>query len=72
MREAAESGVAQLHLQDCRDEFRGGPFGAGLAVPCRRGKEEPIFPIDQRSAQSEQRCGLDECAKLRNALGTHE
>ena len=33
--QAAESGVAAFHLHDCRDEFRGGPFGAGLAAPCK-------------------------------------
>ena len=33
--QAAESGKAAFHLQDCRDEFRGGPFGAGLAAPCK-------------------------------------
>ena len=70
--QATESGVAAFHLHDCRDKFQGRPFGAGLAVPCRRGKEQPIFSIYQRSVESEQRCGFDECAKLRNALSTHE
>ena len=70
--QAAESGVAPFHLQDCRDEFWGRSFGAGLAALCRRGKEEPIFPIYQCSVESEQGCGLNERAKLRDAPRTHE
>ena len=70
--QVAEFGVAPFHLQDCRDEFWGRPFGAGLAAPCRRGKERPIFSIYQRSVESEQRCGFDERAKLRDALGTYQ
>ena len=47
--QAAEARIAPLQRDDGGDEFRGGPFGAGLAVSCGRGKEEPIFPIYQRS-----------------------
>ena len=46
-----------------------GPLGPGLR---RRAKARPIFSIYQRSVESEQSCGFDECAKLRNALSTHE
>ena len=70
--QAAKARIAPLQRDDGGDEFRGGPFGAGLAAPRRRGKEQPLFPIYQRSVESEQRCGLDKRAKLRNALGTHE
>ena len=41
--QAAEARIAPLQRDDGGDEFQGGPFGAGLAVPCGRGKEQPIL-----------------------------
>ena len=55
--QAAESGIAQFHLHDGGDEFRGGPFGAGLGVPRRKRKRA---------------VGISDLSTLRNALGTHE
>jgi len=69
---AAETRIAPLHLDDDRDEFRGRTFGTGFAAMRRRGKEQPVFPIHQGLVELEQRCRLDERAKLRNPARIHE
>ena len=43
----AEPGVAALQLNDRRDEFCRGTFGAGFAATVVGGKEQTIFAIDQ-------------------------
>ena len=64
----AETRIALLHLNDGRDEFRGRTFGAGFAAVRRRGKEQVVFPIHQGLVEFEQRCRLDERAKLGNSV----
>jgi hypothetical protein len=68
----AETRVAPLHLDDGRDEFRRRTFGTRFAAMRRRGKEQPVFPIHQGLVELEQRCRLDERAKLRNPARIHE
>ena len=69
---AAEMWIAPLHLDDGRDEFRGRTFRTGFAATRRGGKEQPVLPIHQRLVELQQRCRLDERAKLRNAARAHE
>jgi len=64
--------IAPLHLDDGRDEFRGRTFRTGFAATRRGGKEQPVLPIHQRLVELQQRCRLDERAKLRNAARAHE
>ncbi len=68
----AEPGVAALQRNDRRDEFCRGTFGAGFAATVDGGKEQTIFPIHQGFVELEQRCRLDERAKLRNPARAHE
>jgi hypothetical protein len=44
---AAELGIAPLHLDDGRDEFRGRTFGTGFAAMRRERKEQAVFAIHQ-------------------------
>jgi hypothetical protein len=68
----AKLGIAPLHLDDGRDEFRGRIFGTGLAAMRRGGKEQAVFAIHQNLVELEERCWLDQRAKLRNPARTHE
>ena len=68
----AKLGIAPLHLDDGRDEFRGRTFGTGFAAMRRGRKEQAVFPIHQGLVELEQRCRLDERAKLRNPAWAHE
>ena len=55
--QVAEARIALLQRDDGGDEFRRGPFGAGLGAPRRKRK---------RAA------GISDLSTLRNALGTHD
>ena len=48
----AESGVAQLHLDDGRDDFLCRTLRTGLASGSGGGEQAPILSIDQRLAES--------------------
>ena len=69
---AAEPWIAALQLDDRRDECCRRTFGAGLTAMVARGKEPTILPIHQGLVELEQRCRLDERAKLREPVWTHE
>ena len=68
----AEPGVAALQLNDRRDEFWRGSFGARFAATAEGGKGQTIFPIHQGFVEPEQRCRPDEHAKFWNPVGIHE
>ena len=68
----SELGVAALQLNDRRDEFRGGTFGTRFAAMRRGGKEQAVLPIYQCIVELQQRCRLDQRAKLRNPARVHE
>jgi len=72
MRTQPNLGVATLHLDDRRDEFCRGTFGAGFAATIARGKEQTIFLIHQGFVELEQRCRLNERAKFRHPARAHE
>ena len=72
MRTQPNLGIAALHLDDRRDEFCGGAFGARFAATVAGGKEQAILAIDQGLVEFEQRCRLDERAQLRNPARAHE
>ena len=72
MRTQPKLRIAPLQLDDGRDEFRGRTFGTGFAAMRRGGKEQAVFPIHQGLVELEQRCRLDERAKLRNPARAHE
>ena len=44
----AKVGIAPLHLDDGRDEFRGRTFGAGFVAMRPGRKEQAVFAIHQR------------------------
>src|SRR5262245_22529031 len=69
---AAETGIAPLHLDDGRDEFRGRTFGTGFAAMRREEEEQAVFPTHQRLVELEQRCRLDKRAKFRNPARAYE
>ena len=50
----------------------GRTFGAGFTATVAGGKEPTILPIHQGLVELEQRCRLDERAKLRNPARAHE
>jgi hypothetical protein len=68
----AETRIAPFHLYNGRDEFRGRTFGTGFAAMRRGRKEKAVFPIDQCLVEFDQRCRLDQHAKLRNSARGHE
>jgi len=68
----AKAGIARLQLNNRRDEFRGRALGAGLAVTGAGGRESAGLPLDQRAVELEQRCRLDERAKLQDSVRAHE
>ena len=69
---ATEPWIAALQLDDRRDECCRRTFGAGFTATVAGGKEPTILPIHQGLVELEQRCRLDERAKLRNPPRAHE
>jgi hypothetical protein len=68
----AEGRIALLHLNDGRDELWRGTFGAWFTSTPTRRKELTILPINQGLVELEQRCWLDQRAKLPYPLRVHE
>jgi len=68
----AESGVTELHFEDGRDDFLCRALRAGLAPGSSGGEQAPIFSIDQRLVESQQRRRLENRCELRDSSGTHE
>ena len=68
----AKLGIAPLHLDYGRNEFRGRTFATGLAAMRRGGKEQAVFAIHQNLVELEECCWLDQRANLRNPARAHE
>lgn len=68
----AKARIAALHLNDRHNEFRRGSFGARFTPAATRAKELPILSIHQGPVELEQRCRLDQRAKLRYPMRAYE
>ena len=68
----AEGRVTKLHLDDCRGEFLRRTLRTGFASNTGRGEQAPIFSINKRLVESQQRSRLKHCGELRDSSGTHE
>ena len=68
---AAVPWIAALQLDNRRDECCRRTFGARFTATVAGGKEPTILPIHQSLVELEQRCRLDERAKLRNPARAH-